>query len=342
MNFSYSNWTVFVLGLPRSGTTWLAKMLDSHPGVLYRHEPDIVRRSVEIPTMCEPAQAERYVEATREWLNLLARTRRLKSAGPFPIFRKSYHTALEAGTRKTFVTMLKLVDQVPATRRLARAIAIPDFVDLDSDACHRLVIKSISALGRAGLIARAAPESRFVLMLRHPCGQIDLILRGEHLEQDTHLDGAMVDSLAGTVQARRRNLGAAQLAALPPLAQLAWSWLIHNEKAIEELGTAAHFKTVRHGDLAGDPHAEGRDLFAFCGLDWGPQTASFVEASRQASGDEGYYDVKRNPEEATMGWRRRLTPAQIETIAEIVADSLPGRLFSFEKEREPLKAVNSN
>jgi hypothetical protein len=31
---------VLVLGSPRSGTTWLAKIFDSHPGVLYRHEPD--------------------------------------------------------------------------------------------------------------------------------------------------------------------------------------------------------------------------------------------------------------------------------------------------------------
>ena len=35
---------VFVLGGARSGTTWLAKILDSHPDVLYRHEPDIALR----------------------------------------------------------------------------------------------------------------------------------------------------------------------------------------------------------------------------------------------------------------------------------------------------------
>src|SRR5690349_19178518 len=31
----------FILGAPRSGTTWLGKIFDSHPSVLYRHEPDI-------------------------------------------------------------------------------------------------------------------------------------------------------------------------------------------------------------------------------------------------------------------------------------------------------------
>src|SRR5690349_8179034 len=32
--------TILGLGFPRFGTTWLAKIFDSHPDVLYRHEPD--------------------------------------------------------------------------------------------------------------------------------------------------------------------------------------------------------------------------------------------------------------------------------------------------------------
>ena len=29
-----------LFGMPRSGTTWVAKILDSHPHADYRHEPD--------------------------------------------------------------------------------------------------------------------------------------------------------------------------------------------------------------------------------------------------------------------------------------------------------------
>src|SRR4051812_19968507 len=29
-----------ILGAPRSGTSWLGKIFDSHPDVVYRHEPD--------------------------------------------------------------------------------------------------------------------------------------------------------------------------------------------------------------------------------------------------------------------------------------------------------------
>jgi hypothetical protein len=34
---------ILVLGSPRAGTTWLAKIIDSHPNILYRHEPDELR-----------------------------------------------------------------------------------------------------------------------------------------------------------------------------------------------------------------------------------------------------------------------------------------------------------
>jgi hypothetical protein len=46
-----------ILGAPRSGTTWLGKIFDSHPRVLYRHEPDSVYRTVAIPSFNAPLRA---------------------------------------------------------------------------------------------------------------------------------------------------------------------------------------------------------------------------------------------------------------------------------------------
>ena len=31
---------ILLFGQPRSGTTWIGKIFDSHPDTLYRHEPD--------------------------------------------------------------------------------------------------------------------------------------------------------------------------------------------------------------------------------------------------------------------------------------------------------------
>jgi hypothetical protein len=39
---------LLVVGAPRSGTTWLGKILDSHPHVVYRHEPNSTCLSVAV------------------------------------------------------------------------------------------------------------------------------------------------------------------------------------------------------------------------------------------------------------------------------------------------------
>ena len=40
---------ILLFGMPRSGTTWLGKIFDSHPLVLYRHEPDTWQRLTDVP-----------------------------------------------------------------------------------------------------------------------------------------------------------------------------------------------------------------------------------------------------------------------------------------------------
>ena len=40
---------ILVFGMRRSGTTWLAKIFDSHPETLYRHEPDSWIALPEVP-----------------------------------------------------------------------------------------------------------------------------------------------------------------------------------------------------------------------------------------------------------------------------------------------------
>ena len=211
---------------------------------------------------------------------------------------------------------------------------MPDFVRLDSDSYSRLVISSISALGRAALLARAAPESRFILMLRHPWGQIESVLRGASHGQQGWLSPDMIATLAGTTQARRRGLSADKLAESPSMVQLAWQWVILNEFAHEQLSAAApHFRLARLFEVNHDPWTHGPQLFAFCGVPWGEQTIEFVRWSTQGTGKEGYYDMRRDPTDATWGWRRRMTPAEIDSISEVVFDSALGRMFDVEPPR---------
>ena len=62
---------VFVIGGARSGTTFLAKLLDSHPDVLYRHEPDSVLVNTDIPFVPRHDEVQRFVEPAGRYLEEL-------------------------------------------------------------------------------------------------------------------------------------------------------------------------------------------------------------------------------------------------------------------------------
>src|ERR1700712_3636289 len=71
---------ILVMGAPRSGTTWLAKIIDSHPDVLYRHEPDAM-----LPGP-SPLTPEALPGLLADW----AADQSLRSAAKQPFFAKSW------------------------------------------------------------------------------------------------------------------------------------------------------------------------------------------------------------------------------------------------------------
>ncbi len=136
-------------------------------------------------------------------------------------------------------------------------------------------------------------------------------------------------TLAETPQARRRGLTMEKLRDLPFVAQLAWSWVIENEMALEALDAEAVQKMiVRYFDLAVDPEGMARRMLAFCGLEVEEQVIDFIRESSRADGTEGYYELRRVPRDAAQRWRKDLSPDEIDTIMQIVGQSRPGRLFA--------------
>ena len=172
---------ILILGAPRSGTSWLAKIFDSHPDVLYRHEPDTVLRNDDLPWMCMPEEVPIYRDAARDYLRRLFDTATLKTAGSLPIFPKRHLGAVGAQLRTGMIYGLRAIEQVPGTRRLLRGIAIPDLLDMAAHPELRLVLKSVSSRGRARLFAEALPGMKIIFILRDPWGQVASMLRGAAL-----------------------------------------------------------------------------------------------------------------------------------------------------------------
>ncbi|MEO3471570.1 sulfotransferase [Roseomonas sp. CAU 1739] len=318
--------TVFVLGGARSGTTWIAKILDSHPDVLYRHEPDIDLQDYSFPTLCETEEIPRYQATASRYLERLIDARSLRTAGGLPVFPKSFHGALAPALRRAFLLGLRAMEEVRPLRPFAGGVQIPDFVDIRRRPELRLVMKSVSALGRAGLFAAAMPRSRFVLILRHPCGQVASLLRGRALGKFEGSLGTGGSAMAST--GRRYGLTPEILAALSPAEQHAWDWAIMNEFAMDQLRDAAHFKVIRYEDFCADPEMQARELLHFAQLAPNPQTDQFVRDSTSYSGVDRYYQIFKNTNESAIRWKKELDADVQESIMRIVRQTRMGAMFS--------------
>lgn len=56
---------ILLCGIPRSGTTWIGKIFDSHPDTLYRHEPDSGKVLGSVPLVAPIADVEKYRDVSR-------------------------------------------------------------------------------------------------------------------------------------------------------------------------------------------------------------------------------------------------------------------------------------
>lgn len=315
---------ICILGMPRSGTTWVGKIFDSHPATLYRHEPDSGGALNRVPLVADPGQGGTTADHMRAFLHELPRRRSLKVCGKRPIFGKDYLPGWRGAVHRGSIH----------AARLASVLApMPVLEPVDGRAAEpRIVWKSIESTGRAGLVASADPGARVILVIRHPCGHIDSTLRGEAGRRFTDgcpaaEDWGIFEYLLETEQARRRNLTLDMLRATSVEERLAWRWLLFNEKAMEDLRGRPNSYIMRYEDLCDLPLAMARTLFMFAGLRWDGAVERFVHDSTTVD-DQRYYSVYRDPAHAATAWRERLDADTVERIHDIVRDSAPGNLYA--------------
>ncbi len=313
----------FIFGMPRSGTSWLAKIFDSHPDVLYRHEPDIVLRDAGFPTFCRVEEIESFRDHASAYLDQLVNLRKLKSAGSMPIFPKHYQSSFARYLRLGIVYGLRLAEKLVPGGQLLRHVQIPDLVKRQYRFVPTVVIKSVSACGRARLYIEALPTSRTIFIIRHPCGQVASMMRGIALGKLAGNPGAPLS--ADLVS--RFGLTARKYDSMAVVEQLAWSWAIVNQKVLDDLSGNARVRIIRYRDLCADPVKVAQDLMKFSGLSWEPQTADFVERSTHYSGPDRYYNVMKNSVAALNRWRTELSLDDQRRILAIAKQVPAGRMF---------------
>ena len=310
--------TILVIGAPRSGTTWLGKLLDSSPDVLYRHEPDMLIQHA-LPRIASGAPTPQECVQVRASLQAMVAARFFKSSGKVPIFRKAYRSPPAGILHASTIIGLHVAQKAAGdTRRLTRLPA-PDLVASRAADQMTVVLKSVSSLGRAKWLTASWPGMRVLLVLRDPFGQIASTLRGMVLGKFER--PSLLHECLQTPQATRYGLDGAMFDRLPQVEQLAWHWVLMNEKAIEDLEGNADAMLVFYNDLVRNPQTWCEVIFAFCGLTITPQTSKFIRASTTSHRPDRYYQVYKRSTNSLSKWRYQLTIEEQEMIRGVVVRS---------------------
>lgn len=318
---------ILLFGMPRSGTTWIGKLFDSHPDTLYRHEPDSARR-LSLPLFPGKEDAPRHRKELERFMAALPRMRSPEVVGKQPLFPKSYQSAVGLAAYRASVVTAKAISRI---RRHFPCLYRPT---AESSARARVVWKSIESLGRLGTCVDAFPDVRAIHLMRHPCGYVASVLRGQATgrfvgETRGDNDRWFLKLLLATATGKAYGLGVDEIMRLTPGERLAWRWVLIQENVLADAGHSDRVLTVRYEDVCADPLAMTRRMFEFTGLDWQPQTEMFARASTEAA-DTNYYSVFKNPQASAERWRSELAPDVIERITRILRGSALRRFYGDE------------
>jgi hypothetical protein len=304
---------VFVIGVPRGGTTWVAQALSHCRGVTYVHEPDGAhdpfafhtrrRDALEYyPLLRAGDEAPHYAEL---WAGVFAGGRPAKTLRDH-LARRAYRgvssdakrRAHDGGSRTVRLAVADVLAQPRGAERgergtivLAKSVNAPLAAEWIADRFRpavlvvqrdlRNVLASWLDLGYTG------PRPQLFARVQREAARrwgIDLSVPDDAFARTAAMCGVMTVALHNDARAH--------------------NWVV-----------------LAHEEACADPGGQIRAAAAATGLVWTEAASEFLTASdRPGTG----YSTQRVASEIPDGWRTRLTPAQLEVIELVTALFPPG------------------
>ena len=307
---------IFIFGMPRSGTTWLGKIFDSHPDTLLRHEPDAIHATNDFPFVVPSDDIEKYLHRAKEYLIERVSDRQLRCVATTPFFHKNYRNSVSEKFREALIFVAKTLD-ASLLGNIERKITIPDMISSSASTVN--VVKSVDSTARLPLFSKACPNEKFLYIMRHPCGLVNSKIRGDKLgkiqRSKAHKAWLNFD------YALENNLTESDLNNWSDLEVAAWGWALVNDLIFRASEKHENIEIVNYDALCVSPMEYCKALFTWSELEWHPQTEKYIHDCLSSDPDltAGYYSTQQNPAIAANKWKKELTKDQIEAIMSICA-----------------------
>ena len=244
------NSPVLIVGTHGFGASRLASIFESHPDAIVQRDSDLPPLNPAVPDICRCVDIDRCYDMVRNYLLcIISKASRAKAADGSIGDRRAGRGPV------ALKRLLGWVSQPPA------AIQRPA-----PGSGRRVIISSSDLLGRLPVLTAAMPESRGILVIRNPFGHVAAMLRD--LDHCGRKALSTACSLLATPQAKTYGLSVRSFGAMPLFEQHAWSWVLHNERAIEALSGLAASRVIMRRDVVLNPVRTAKSLFAFAGLSW--------------------------------------------------------------------------
>jgi hypothetical protein len=303
-----------LLGMERSGTTWLANILNSHPQAFYIHERLSKPRGYRRPASVDEAIRSDGHISPQQRLELLGDLSVPNSAWHRPPFFAKQFRRTPPWLNWALWLLAKTTG---CGKGLFRRAASPS-KQFD------LVFKGNWSTHAVALLQSL--DARLILLLRHPCDVVASILRGQRLGLLPPVDRTEF------FQSRSKlltSLGFAHSAlfAMDECEFLAVYWLVCNLIHTQTLETWPRSRLVIYEELCQDPVGLTRSLFDFLGWEVTPQTFRFLEKSTSARHSwlrvllqvkRPYYAVYRRSDRQRARNRHELSDRQRDLVLSIV------------------------
>jgi Sulfotransferase family len=282
---------VWLLGSPRSGSTWLLRLLGEHDAVIPYNEPLIGWFLG--PFTCDlPGMQPRELDGSTFTM------RRAQCRARYQFFNEEFEHVWRPDLRRMLNhRLLAHALRYPAKEPLARSL---------------MVIKEPNGSQSADVIMRALPRSRFLFLLRDGRDVVDS-------ELASNLKGSwvsrMFDGSTGIEAGERRQF----------VEQSAYKWLWRTEVVQEAYGAHPGPKhLVRYEDLIREPELQLRGIYDWLGLELSEEALAatierhaFEEMREEDRGDGQFSRA------ATPGyWRESLSEDEQAVVHAVLGEKL--------------------